>query len=168
MARARYSHIAAEHHVARRCGYQVVERDKKTNQMVGLYPAAMRLRDNMGKTYLSTNWFEHCVGSKIERLKVIAVIHRARAKSSLSPQSGIALLNADRVRGIGRDHGHNLAVRHTPNRDDPSYSRISGLPLDNSDELFIASLADEAYLDFTLLSEIDATPVGGDESDPHQ
>jgi hypothetical protein len=158
MPRARYSQIAEGHHVARRCGYQVIERDVNTNEVVGLYPTAMRLRQNIRETYLSINWLEHCNGTKIERLKVILAIHRAKAKGRLSPQSGIAVLNIGRVREIGTAHGRNLAVRHTPSRDDPSYSRISGLPLDNADDLLIAGLADEASSDFILVGEIDAQP----------
>jgi hypothetical protein len=59
---------------------------------------------------------------------------------------------------IGLFHAQDLRVRHTPNREDASYSRVLGLPLDNSDELLIASLADEAYDDFMLICDVDALP----------
>ena len=36
--------------------------------------------------------------------------------------------------------------------------RVSGLPLDNSDEILIASLTIEAYQDFVLLADVDALP----------
>jgi hypothetical protein len=104
----------------------------------------------------SANWLEHCDGSKAEHLKVIAAIYRAKAERPLSLESGVAVINAGRIREIGSAHRHNLAVRHTPNRDDSSYSRVSGLPLDNSDDLLIASLAEEAYRDFMLLRDLDA------------
>src|SRR5258708_2680440 len=148
MPRTRYARITDEHHVVRRCGKQAIERDKLTNAVVGLFPAAMRLREQINETYLSANWLEHCDGTKNERLKVVAVIYRRKAKRPLSLESGIAVVNAGRVREIGSGHHRNLAVRFTPSRDDPSYSRISGLPLDNSDELLVASLAEEAYQDF--------------------
>jgi hypothetical protein len=158
MPNRKYARIGDEHHVVRRFGNQVIERDELTNAVVGLFPAAMRLRVKIKETYLSANWLEHCNGTKVERLKVIAAIYRAIAKTPLSLESGISVMNAGRIRQIGNVHRRNLAVRHTPKRDDPSYSRVSGLPLDNSDDLLTASLAEEAYQDFTLLRDLDAQP----------
>ena len=160
MPSRRYTKIGAEHHLVRRCGYQVIERDAATNEVKGIFPAAMRLRaqSKPPETYLSTNWLEHCDGTKAERLKAVVAIHRAKAKSPLSLESGVAVLNAGRALDIGRAHQRRLAVRHTPTVTDPSYSRISGLPLDNSDEALIASLAEEAYRDFMLLKQVDALP----------
>jgi hypothetical protein len=158
MPKRRYARIADEHHVVRRCGGQVIEREKLTNAAVGLFPAAMRLRVKINETYLSANWLEHCDGTKVERLKVIVAIFRKKAERPLSLQSGIVVINAGKIREIGTAHRRNLAVRHTPKREDPSYSRVSGLPLDNSDDLLIASLAEEAYQDFTLLGDLDALP----------
>jgi hypothetical protein len=118
----------------------------------------MRLREQISETYLSANWLEHRDGTRSQRLKMIAAIYRTKAIRPLSPESGIAVMNAGRIRKIGTAHSRNLAVRHVPDRGDPSYSRISGLPLDNSDDLLIASLTDEAYRDFMLLKEVDALP----------
>jgi len=158
MPKRKYARIAEEHHVVRRCGNQAIERDKLTNAVVGLFPAAMRLREKIKETYLSANWLEHCDGMKVERLKTIVAIYRKKAERALSLQSGIAVINAGRIREIGTANGRNLAVRHTPNRDDPSYSRVSGLPLDNFDDLLIASLVEEAYRDFMLLRDLGALP----------
>jgi hypothetical protein len=167
MPRSKFSRIADEHHVARRCGYQVIERDALSNEVVGLYPTAMKLRQEINETYLSVNWLEHCSGAKIERLRIVIAIHRAKAKTRLSPHSGVAVLNAGRIGEIGIGHGHRLAIRSTPSKDDASYSRVSGLPLDNSDELLIASLADEAYKDFVLLGDIDAPASANQGSGAH-
>jgi hypothetical protein len=151
----KYSPIAKEHHVVRRCGYQVIERDQVTNNVVGLYPAAMKLRPEMSEEYLSVNWLEHVEGSKNDRLKAIVAIHKAKARSGrLSPHSGVAVLTTGTILEIGTQHGRRLAVRFTPTSVDPSYSRISGLPLNNADELLCAKLADEAFKDFLLLSDI--------------
>ena len=160
MPKRKYTKIALEHHVVRRCGHQVIERDAVTQEVKGLFPAAMRLRTyiNPRETYLSTNWLEQCDGTKAERLKVVVAVHRAKAKSPLSLKSGVAILNAGKVLEIGVAHRRGLAVRHTPTATDPSYSRVSGLPLDNSDDALIASLAEEAYRDFMLLKDVDALP----------
>jgi len=152
----RYVRIADEHHVVRRCAYQVIERDSVTRAVIGLFPAAFRLRQEQNESYLSANWLEQCDGTKLQRLKIIVAIQRQKAKGNLSPQSGVAILNAGRIREIGVAQRRALAVRHTPNRDDPSYARVSGLPLDNSDDLLLANLAAEAYRDFRLLSDVDA------------
>ncbi len=69
MAKRKYSRIEEEHHVVRRCGYQVIERDALTNQVVGLFPRAMMLRPEIRENYLSVNKLEHCDGTKIEQLK---------------------------------------------------------------------------------------------------
>jgi hypothetical protein len=154
----KYTRVAAGHHLVRRCGYQVIDRDDATNKVRGLFPAAMRLREQINERYLSANWLEHCDGTKVERLKAIVAIHRAKAKTPPSLQSGVAVLNAGRILEIGIAHRRKLRVRHTPNPYDPSYSQISGLPLNNSDDLLIASLVEEAYQDFMLLRDLDALP----------
>ncbi len=59
---------------------------------------------------------------------------------------------------IYHKHAETISVRFTPKRDDPSYSRVSGLPLDNSEEILIASLTDEAYQDLMLLAYTDSLP----------
>ncbi|HVC52861.1 MAG TPA: hypothetical protein VND87_12650 [Stellaceae bacterium] len=108
--------------------------------------------------YLSMNLLEHCSGSKKDRLKAVVAIQRSKAATRLSLQSGIAVIDAKRIRKIGSEHKRTLTVRHTPNSGDVSYSRVSGLPLDNGDELLTAALADEAYQDFMLLYQVDALP----------
>lgn len=158
MVKRKYSRIDEEHHVVRRCGYQVIERDALTNQVVGLFPRAMMLRPEIRENYLSVNKLEHCDGTKIEQLKSVVAIQRAKAKSKLSLRSGVAILKTGRILEIGTGNGRRLVVTFTPNKDDPSYSRVSGLPLDNSDEILIASLTVEAYRDFMLLADIDALP----------
>lgn len=158
MAKRKYSRIDDEHHVVRRCGYQVIERDALTNEVVGLFPKAMMLRPEIRENYLSVNKLEHCDGTKIEQLKSVVAIQRAKAIGKLSLRSGVAILKTGRILEIGTRNNRRLVVRFTPKSDDPSYSRISGLPLDNSDEILIASLTVEAYQDFMLLADIDALP----------
>ncbi len=158
MANRKYSRIDDKHHVVRRCGFQVIERDALTNEVVGLFPKAMMLRTDIREKYLSVNMLEHCEGTKIEQLKAVVTIQRSKFKGKLSLQSGVAILKTGRILEIGTGNGHRLVVRFTPKRDDPSYSRISGLPPDNSDEILIANLTVEAYQDFMLLADIDALP----------
>jgi len=117
----------------------------------------MRLRQEIRETYLSTNWLEYHEDDKLACLRSIVAIHRAKAKGRLSPNSGVAVLKAEQIRDIGSAHDRKLSVRHTPTKNDPSYSRVSGLPLDNSNELLLAALAEEAYRDFTLIRNIDAS-----------
>lgn len=158
MAKRKYSRIDDEHHVVRRCGYQMIERDALTNEVVGLFPQAMMLRPEIRENYLSVNKLEHCDGTKIEQLKSVVAIQRAKAKSNLSLQSGVATLKTGRIMEIGTRNGRRLAVTFTPNSSDRSYSRVSGLPLDNSDDHLIANLTTEAYQDFMLLVDVDALP----------
>ncbi len=136
----------------------MIERDALTNKVVGLFPTAMMLRLEKKEKYLSINKLEHCDGTKIEQLKSVVAIQRAKAIGKLSLRSGVAILKTGRILEIGTRNSHRLVVTFTPNRDDPSYSRVSGLPLDNSDKILIASLTVEAYQDFMLLADIDALP----------
>src|SRR5882672_10282536 len=101
MPKRKFAKIVPEHHVVRRCGHQVIERDSVSNEVKGLFPAAMRLRENINETYLSTSWLEYCEGTRAERLKAVVAIHRAKAKSRLSPNSGIAVINAGRIVELG-------------------------------------------------------------------
>ncbi len=150
----KYSLVAEDHHVVRRCGYQVIEWEGDT--VVGLYPRSMMLREN-DEGYLSANWLEHCPGSKIERLRTIVEIYRNKSTSKkLSPKSGVAVLQSGRISAIARQHGHEVSVRYTPNKQDPSYSRISGLPKNNSDMILIGMLANEGFADFHLLRDLPA------------
>jgi hypothetical protein len=158
MVKRRFSLIDDEHHVVRRCGFQTIERDALTNKVVGLFPNVMMLRTEINERYLSVNKLEHCDGTKIEQLKAVVVIHRAKAVGKLSLLSGVAILKTSRILEIGTKNARRLMVTFTPNNDDQSYSRISGLPLDNSDELLISGLKDEAYRDFMLLADVDALP----------
>ena len=152
----RHRRIDHDEHIVRRCGYQVIERDATSDQVIGLFPAAMRLRTEKGEQYLSVNLLEHCPGTRVERLKAVVAIQRAKAISRLSPQSGVSVIETERLLKIGNDHDCPLVARFTPSRRDPSYSRVTGLPLDNSDESLLASLAVEAYEDFVLLADLDA------------
>lgn len=136
----------------------MIERDTLTNEVVGLFPKAMMLRTERKESYLSVNMLEHYDGNKIEQLKAVVAIQRAKAIGKLSLQSGVAILKTGRILEIGARNGRSLVVRFTPNANDPSYSRVSGLPLDNSDELLISSLTVEAYQDFMLLVDVDALP----------
>lgn len=158
MPNLKHTTIPDEHHVVRRCGFQTIERDSVTNQIVGLYPRLMQLRVGLDEKYLSVNLLEHCPGSRNDRLRAVVAIHRAKAQSKLSPNSGVAIVSAERIREIGAGHKRTLTVRHTPNKRDISYSRVSGLPLDNSEEHLSAALAEEAFQDFMTLEQVDALP----------
>ena len=156
MNKRKHHRLGGDQHVVRRCGYQVIERDAYSKQVVGLFPSAMGLRTEINEVYLSVNWLEHCPGTKVDRLKTIVAIHRAKARSQLSQHSGVSVLKTERLLKIGSEHNRQFGVRCTPSKIDPSYSRISGLPSDNSDESLLSSLAAEAYEDFILLADLDA------------
>jgi hypothetical protein len=47
MAKQKHSTVLGNDHVVRRCGYQVIERDITTNQVIGLFPTAMQLRQKI-------------------------------------------------------------------------------------------------------------------------
>ena len=151
-----YKRIDGNQHVVRRCGFQVIERDADSKEVIGLHPSAMSLRTNISERYLSVNLLVHCPGTKVERLKAVVAMQRAKMRGSLSPNSGVAVIKTERLLEIGNDHDCSLTVRLTPSKIDPSYSRVTGLPLDNSNVSLVASLADEAYEDFILLADLDA------------
>ncbi|MCH8036518.1 MAG: hypothetical protein IIC53_05255, partial [Proteobacteria bacterium] len=83
----------------------MIERDTLTNKVVGLFPRAMMLRLEKEEKYLSVNKLEHCDGTKIEQLKAVVAIQRAKAIGKLSLQSGVAILKTGRILEIGTMNG---------------------------------------------------------------
>jgi hypothetical protein len=147
--------IYDEEHVVRRCWRQGIDRDRVTGQIRGIHPAVMKLRPEINETYLSLSLLEHCPGTEIDRLRaILALLKRKMPHSNFDAESGLAIMNALRVRMIGRARNHTLSLRYTPSKKDPAYSRLSGLPYDNSDMLLLAELAAEASRRLRLLSAI--------------
>lgn len=151
-----YAPIDDAEHVVRFCHYQKVERDIETEEIRGVFPQAFELRTDINEQYLSVNHLEHCQGGVAERLAGIV----GHLRSKLHPDAmvagaGVAILNSKRVKDIGARRGLSLRVLGTPNRD-PSYARVTGLPLANGDTVLLTHLANEASLRLHLIAEIDA------------
>ena len=157
MARQPHKTLADEHHVVRYCNNQRIEKDPHTGNAVGLFPDAMQLRTREKEEYLSTNWLEYVAGTRNDRLKSILGILRGKIPS-IKETSGLAVLRVEKIKDAGKETGHKITVRFTPNRNDPSYARILGLPLDNSDTELVSLLVDEAFNEFYLVKQVDALP----------
>lgn len=153
----RYRELSDEEHVVRRCPYQRIDRDNTTGQILGIFPKLMELRQALRppETYLSVNWLEHCPGTSLDRLRaILKILKRKMPTSDFSPESGLALMNVGRVRHIGQARKRKLTIKSTPKKEDPSYARISGMPLDNSDRDLLADLAAEASSQLILLKHL--------------
>ena len=143
-------------HVARYCNPQRVKRDPKTRTVIGIFPQAFELRSRMTppETYLSTYWME--VFSHILSDQYRGVHATLRKKLGLAPLGVFARLNVGAILAAAAQRSLPVRVRDRSSSDDPGYSGIYNMPLDNRDVEFLALLAEECCIDACVVCEIEA------------
>ena len=132
-------------HVARYCNPQRVIRDPITKVITGLFPQAFALRPEIKETYLSTHWMEYfapVVDAQFK--KVIAALRKKHP--NVRELGAFARLNADLVVKGGTARNLSIRIRDRSSPNDPGYSGIYGMPLDNSDLEFLALLGSSQNL----------------------
>ena len=158
-AQRRRPDVPNSDHVARYCNPQLVIRDPKTQAIIGLFPQAFELREKIKETYLSTHWMEsfaEVVDAQFKR--VVAALRKKHP--SVRPLGAFARLNAGLIVQAGAARKLSIRIRDRSNPNDPGYSGIFGMPLDNSDLEFLALLANECCIEIRGVAAIDALPSG--------
>ena len=155
----RVPNLPDDDRVARRCGHQKLDRDPETLAVRGIVPQAVALRTEKGEAYLSTSWFEYYPGDEASRLKSVVETYRASG-IKLGGNTGIALLCVGKILSAGAARSCALRVTHRKSQKDPAYTRVEGLPLDNSDFVLLQMICDQCCERVTLVSEIDAARTG--------
>ena len=152
-----YSIIPDGDHVARYCNQQRVIRHPITKEILGVYPQAFELTLKTKETYLSAYWMEF---PPIDRDDVDAQFRAAvaalRAKHpNVRSEAAFVRLNVGRViqTGVGRGLSIRILCRSKPT--DLGYSGIYGMPLDNSDSLLLAQLANQCCVEVRGVADLD-------------
>ena len=156
-AQRRRPDVPNSDHVARYCNPQLVIRDPKTQAIIGLFPQAFELRQKIRETYLSTHWMEsfaEVVDAQFKR--VVAALRKK--PFDVRPWGAFARLNAGFVVRAGAVRKLSIRIRDRSCPNDPGYSGIYGMPLDNSDLEFLALLANECRIEIRGVADIDALP----------
>jgi hypothetical protein len=135
-------------HVARYCNPQRVKRNPKTRAITGIFPQAFELRPHLNppETYLSTYWMEVFSDTLSEQYKgVLAALEKKH--KGIAPLSAFARLHVGSIIDAALQRTLSIRVRDRSSPEDPGYSGIYGMPLDNRDVEFLALLAEECCVD---------------------
>ena len=148
--------IDKQHHVARLCGHQRLQRDPVSGEIVAVWPAAFELRVKENETYLSANWLEYFVGDVLEQLCQALAVLRGKMKRKIGPQSALLRLNVGEVLAAGEVQSIKLRVMHEMKKTDPAYAAIRGLPRDNGDKELLDLLSGMPSLSATEVAFLDS------------
>lgn len=140
----------AEHWV-RHCSRQRIIYDQLGNAL-GITYQAFVLRTERQETYLSGAHFEHVNGTTKDRLRELLRILRQTLK--IGQNDGMAICNAGSVRRIGTSKSVLLRLRLTPNRWNAAYSKLSGLPVDNSNVELLEMLAASGVSELCIVKDV--------------
>lgn len=137
--------VPPEDHVARYCNPQRVIRDPNTNAIIGVFPQAFKLRPKIKETYLSSHWMESFSPDVDTQFQAVAAA--LGKKLTLEPKAAIARLKVLYVVQAGEKKNHSISIRDKSKPNDPGYSGIYGMPLDNSDSIFLDLLSTECCIE---------------------
>jgi hypothetical protein len=135
-----------------------VIRDPTTQAIKGVFPQPFTLRTEISENYLSTYWMEvlSSAGIPAQFKAVLAALRKKHA--GVKSKGAFAKLNAGLVLDAGSKRGLQLRIRDRSSANDPGYSGIFGMPLNNSDIEFLALLAGECCVEVRDIAEIDLIP----------
>jgi hypothetical protein len=128
-----------EEHFVRMCSRQKQIRDAD-GALLGVTWTAFSHRTEINEDDLSGALLECFSGTQKQQV-IKAVEAMKNAGLVISDKHAVALCLAKSIRECGTKHKRNLRVRHEPNKKNASYSKIRGLPLDNSDHELLSLLA---------------------------
>ncbi len=141
----RRNDVPPEDHVARYCHPQRVMRDPNTNAITGVFPQAFKLRPKINEKYLSSHWMESFSPDVDTQFHAVATA--LGKKLTIEPKAAIARLNVSYVIQAGAKKNHSIVIRNKSKPNDPGYAGIYGMPLDNSDAIFLDLLATECCIE---------------------
>jgi hypothetical protein len=151
-----YKVVPDINHVARYCNRHRVIRDLITQKIIGVRPQAFELRPDIKEKDLSAYWME-CPEFKATGLEsqFQAVVTALRNKHpNVRLEAAFARLNVGRIMQAGLRRQLSIKVLCKSKKNDPGYTGIFGMPLDNSDKIILAQLADECCVEVRGVSDI--------------
>lgn len=144
--------VPPEDHVARYCNPQRVIRDPNTNAIIGVFPQVFKLRPKIKEKYLSSHWMESFSPDVDAQFQ--AVVAALGKKLTIEPKAAIARLNVGYVVQAGVMKNYSIRIQNHSKPNDPGYSGIYGMPLDNSDSIFLDLLATECCIEVRGVAEM--------------
>src|SRR3989339_1736862 len=142
MKKKKYQNILDSHHVARRCSNQKLALNEN-NKIIGIDVSFLQLRQDYKdkrtgrikpEKSLSCSWLEHF--GEDRKISVPSICNAISQKFPTKPgkpvNAKLAILNVGQIKICGNMHGIKIRAINMPKPGDPSYSQISGLPLNNS------------------------------------
>ena len=144
-----------DEHFVRLCSRQKQIRDED-GKILGVTWEAFSLRTEINEDYLSGALLEHFEGTQKEQA-VAAVEAMKSAGLIFSDKHAVALCLAGSIRGCAAKQKRKLRVRHEPNKKNAAYSKVRGLPLDNSDNELLSLLAADSVVSCTCVIELKPT-----------
>ena len=156
-----------EEHFVRLCSRQKQIRESD-GTLRGVTWEAFSLRTKIKEDYLSGALLEHFQGTQREQA-VAAVEAMKSAGVVFSDKHAVALCLAGSIRRCATKQERKLRVRHEPNKKNAAYSKVRGLPLDNSDNELLSLLAADSVVSCTCVIELrpialDAAPQSQSQS----
>jgi hypothetical protein len=152
-----YQKVPDSDHVARYCNPQRVIRDPRTLAVTGVRPQAFELRPEIKETYLSTYWMEFPPSDQATvdtQFRTVLTTLR-RKHPNVRSNGAFARLNAGRIVQSGSSRGHSIRVLCRSKRSDPGYTGVYGMPLDNSDSILLAELANECCIEVLGVADLE-------------
>jgi len=140
--------IIDKHHVVRHCRARLVDLSDKGNP--DIFPQAFALRPDEG--YLSASYYEYFDGDHDSRMRG-ALEATKRRFSTIRNDDVMVMINAGEIRRCGVMQQLTLRVVHQPNKNNPDYAGIRGLPEKEDAELG-ALLCALAVRDIVRVSEL--------------
>ncbi|QOZ45522.1 hypothetical protein XH89_20060 [Bradyrhizobium sp. CCBAU 53340] len=129
-------------------------RKDEDDNVIGIYGAAFRLREN--EEYLSATWAEFFQGATHDD-RIVATVRAIRASNlDVRPKSGFAVGRVDGIKRACLDDPkkHKIRFIHEAEPDNPGHAALRGWPKDNDDLLNM--LAEEVWCDAVLNVDIPA------------
>ncbi len=145
--------ISGDHHVARYCNPQRVDRDPETSEIRGVFPQAFALRPEIGEEYLSLRHFEYFGNDINKQYKDILAAFESTIKN-VRPISAIARVQCGDWLSAGDARGHKLRMRDASSEKRPGYVELHGMPRDNSDLELLAMIATVLCLEVRGVDQI--------------
>lgn len=152
-----YQKVPDSDHVARYCNPQRVIRDPRTLAVTGVRPQAFELRPEIKETYLSTYWMEFPPSDQATvdtQFRTVLTTLR-RKHPNVRSNGAFARLNAGRIVQSGSSRGHSIRVLCRSKRSDPGYTGVYGMPLDSSDSILLAELANECCIEVLGVADLE-------------
>lgn len=140
-------------HFVRFCSRQKQIRDAD-DRLMGVTWAAFALRPEIDETYLSGGLLEFIAGDRDEQVRSVLDVTR-KSNLVVTSKHAMALCNVASLQGCAATRSRKLRIIHEPNKSNPAYSAVRGLPLDNSDLELLSLIAADSVVAHYLVSDLD-------------